>query len=52
MSNKVYAKEWLLFAYKNIDTAQKLFEMKTSTLDINFYDKIISSLHRYKNRKS
>ena len=27
MSNKIYAKEWLQFAYKNLDTAQKLYDL-------------------------
>ncbi len=27
MCNKAYAQEWLLFTYKNLDTAYKLFEL-------------------------
>ena len=56
MPNKEYAKEWLRFAYRNLYTARRLYDVDHFT-DIIVVDlqqsieKILKSLLAYKNRK-
>jgi len=56
MSNKIYAKEWIEFAYKNLATAKKLYEVDhyTDIIGIELQqtlEKVLKSLLAFKNKK-
>jgi len=56
MSNKIYAKEWIEFAYKNLATAKKLYEVDhyTDIIGIELQqalEKILKSLLAFENKK-
>jgi len=56
MSNKIYAKEWIEFAYKNLVTAKKLYEVDhfTDIIGIELqqtFEKVLKSLLAFENKK-
>ena len=56
MGNAILAKEWLLFGYKNLDTAKKLFDLDHYTDIIGAelqqgVEKILKSVMAYHNQK-
>ena len=56
MSNKVYAKEWIEFAYKNLITANKLYEIDhfTDIIGIELQqalEKLLKALLAFENKK-
>jgi len=56
MSNEIYAKEWIEFAYKNLLTAKKLYKVDhfTDIIGIELQqslEKVLKSLIAFKNEK-